>query len=140
LNGLLSSIYIKSLSKLVRDQLTKHEHHHYICDRCFYHTSSIKVFNRHIDLCDNYFDNEKAIPVVPLAPSNILKFKNIHKTVRVPLVYYADLEAVLKKVNHKNKLQKHEACSFSLFGLSDFYKNFKIYTGNSAKDTINNFI
>ncbi len=35
---------------------------------------------------------------------------------------------------------KHEACSFSLFAKSDFYENFKIYTGNSAKDTINNFI
>ncbi len=83
-------VYIKSLSKLVRDQLTKHEHHHFICERCFYHTENIGIFERHQSLCDNYFDNEKAIPILPKSEDNILKFKNIHKTVRVPLVYYAD--------------------------------------------------
>jgi hypothetical protein len=35
---------------------------------------------------------------------------------------------------------RHEACAYSFFGLSGFYKNFKKYTGTSAKDTINNFI
>jgi hypothetical protein len=90
-------VYIKSLPKLVRDQLTKHEHHHFICERCFYHTENIEVFRRHQILCDNYFDNEKAIPILPKFKDKILKFKNIHKTNRVPLVYYADLEAVLRK-------------------------------------------
>jgi hypothetical protein len=133
-------VYIKNLSRLVRDQLTKNKNQHYICDRCFYYTSSIKVFNRHIQLCDNYFENEKALPILPDENNNILKFKKFCRTVKCPLVYYADLEAVLKKVNSKNKIQKHEACSYSFLALSDFYKNFKLYTGNSANDTINNFI
>lgn len=97
-------VYINNLSRLIRDQLTKNKNQHYICDRCFYYTSSINIFNRHIDLCDNYFNNEKAIPILPDENNNILKFKNIHKTIRVPLVYYADLEAVLKKLDNK-KLQ-----------------------------------
>jgi len=58
----------------------------------------------------------------------ILKFNKFSKTVKLPLVYYADLEAVLRKINNlstgKKIIQKHEACSFGLFGLSDFYKNF----------------
>jgi hypothetical protein len=117
-------VYIKSLPKLVRDQLTKHEHHHFICDRCFYHTENIELFRRHQTLCDHYFDNEKAIPILPKAEDNILKFKNFHKTIRVPLVYYADLEAILKKLNLKRLKARHEACAYSFFGLSSFYKNF----------------
>ncbi len=50
-------VYIKCLPKLVRDQLSKHEHHHFICERCFYHTENIERFRRHHTLCDNYFDN-----------------------------------------------------------------------------------
>ena len=35
---------------------------------------------------------------------------------------------------------RHEACAYSFLGISTFYKNFKKYTGTSAKDTMNNFI
>jgi hypothetical protein len=42
-------VYIKSLPKLVRDQLTKHEHHHFMCERCFYHTENIEGLVRFID-------------------------------------------------------------------------------------------
>ncbi len=139
-------VYIKSLPKLVRDQLTKHEHHDFICKRCFTHTSNREVFKRHQTLCDNYFDNEKAIPILPKV-GDILKFKNIHKTERVPLVYYPDLAAVLRKLNQKgNKSRqqrlkaRYEANAYSFLGLSRFYSNFKKYTGNSAKDTMNNFV
>ena len=84
-------VYIKNLPKLVRDQLIKHEHHHFICERCFYHTENVELFRRHQTLCDHYFDNEKALPILHEAEDNILKFlNNFHKTIRVPLVYYAD--------------------------------------------------
>ena len=133
-------VYIKSLSRLIRDQLTKKEHHHFICERCLYHTNKLEVFTRHQSLCDNYFENEKAVPLLPKPEECILSFKNIPKTIRVPLVYYADLEAVLRKLDHKKYKARHEACAYSFLALSDFYKNFKLYTGNSAKDTMNHFI
>ncbi len=79
-------VYIKNLTKLVRDQLTKHEHHHFICERCFYHTENTEVFRRHQTLCDHYFGNEKAIPILPKVEDRILKFKGIHKTNRISLV------------------------------------------------------
>lgn len=93
-------IYIKSLSRLVRSQLTKYEHHHFICERCFYHTNKLDLFTKHQSLCDNYFMNEEAVPVLPKDSDNIPKFKNFKKTFRVPLVYYADLEAVLRKLDN----------------------------------------
>ncbi len=133
-------VYIKNLSKLVRNQLTKHEHHHFICERCFYHTENVEVFRRHQILCNNYFINEKAIPILPKVEDNIFKFLNFNKTNRVPLVYYADLEAVLRKLDHKRLKSRHEACAYSFLGISEFYHNFKKYTGNSAKDTINDFV
>ncbi len=42
------------------------------------------IFKRHQILCDNYFDNEKAFPILPNDKDKILRFKNIHKTVRIP--------------------------------------------------------
>jgi hypothetical protein len=97
----------------------------YYVERCFYHTKNIEVFRRHQTLCDNYFDNDKAIPILPKFKDNTLKFKNIHKTNRVPLVYYADLEAVLRKLDHKRLKARHEACTYSFLGVSSFYNNFK---------------
>jgi hypothetical protein len=82
-------VYIISLPKLVRDQLTKHKNHQFICERCFYHTENIGIFKRHQILCDNYFDNEKAILILPKVEDNILKFKNEHKTIKV--VWYITL-------------------------------------------------
>jgi hypothetical protein len=43
-------VYIKDLSRLVRDQLTKHKNHHFICERCFYHTENLEIFRRHQDI------------------------------------------------------------------------------------------
>jgi hypothetical protein len=62
-------------------------------------------------MCDNYFVNEKAIPILPKVGENTLEFKNIYKTNRVPLVYYAHLEAVLIKLDHKRLKARHEACA-----------------------------
>jgi hypothetical protein len=133
-------VYIKNLSRLIRDQLTKYEHHHFICERCFTHTNNENVFTRHVSLCDNFNKFEKAIPILPESDNNILKFKNFHKTIIAPLVYYADLEAVLRKIDNGKLKTKHEACAYSFLALSDFYKNFVLYTGSSAKDTMNHFI
>ncbi len=133
-------VYIKNLSRLIGNQLNKHEHFNYICERCFKTTKSIDMYNRHISLCDNYFMNESAIPILPKEGDNILKFKNIYKTIRVPLVYYADLEAILRQLDHERYKAKHEACAYSFLAVSRFYKNFKKYTGISANDTMNNFI
>ena len=135
-------VYIQNMSKLVRDQLTKNKNQHFICDRCFYNTNNVEVFKRHQEFCDKYLENESAVPILPEEGSNILKFENIRKTIRVPLVYYADLEAVLRKLKHSKFKARHEACaySFSAFGVKNFYNYFTKYTGKSAKDTMNNFV
>jgi hypothetical protein len=89
---------------------------------------------------DNYFENEKGFLILSKVGQSTLFFKNIHKTIRVPLVYYADLEAVSRKLNHKRLKARHEACACSFIGLSSFYSNFKNRTFNSSKDTTNSFV
>jgi hypothetical protein len=71
-----------------------------MCERCLYYTNNFEIFRRYQLLCD-YFENEKAIPTLPKVGDNILKFKNIHKTIRVPWMYYPDLEALLRMIDHK---------------------------------------
>jgi hypothetical protein len=47
-------VYTENLSRLVREQITKDDHHYFICERCFYPTNSNEGFRRHQRLCDNY--------------------------------------------------------------------------------------
>jgi hypothetical protein len=51
-------------------------------------------FKLHKEFCDNYSKYEKALPIMP--KNILLKFGNKHKSIRSPLVYYYDLESVLK--------------------------------------------
>src|SRR5207237_971700 len=46
----------------------------------------------------------------------------------------------LPSVRSSRLKAKHEACAYCFLALSDFYKNFVLYTGSSAKDTMNHFI
>ena len=128
-------IYIKDLSKLVRDQITKMEHHFMICERCFYHTNNEEVFKQHQDLCDHYLQHETAIPILPNEFGNIIKFENLSKTIRVPLVYYADLEAILRKLNHKKLRSRHEACAYSFCAVSSekFYNSEILLQNNNMR-------
>jgi hypothetical protein len=113
-----------------------------ICERCFYHTNNEEVFKQHQELYDHYLQHETAIPILPSEFGNIIKFNNLARTIRALLVYYADLEAILRKLNHEKLRSRHEACAYSFYAVSSekFYNSFKIYTGKSAKDTMNHFV
>jgi hypothetical protein len=67
------------------------EHHFSLFERCFYHTNNEEVLRQHQELWDHYFQHETAIPILP----------NKGGIIRAPLVYYADLEAILRMINHK---------------------------------------
>ena len=43
--------WIKNFSKLVRSQVTKHEHKAYFCKRCLNHFSTPEKLNEHIEVC-----------------------------------------------------------------------------------------
>jgi hypothetical protein len=93
-----------------------------------------KFFKQHQELCDHYLQHETAIPILPSEFENI-KFNNLSKTIRVPLVYYTDLEAILRKLNHKKLKSRNEACAYNFCAVSSekFYNSFKIYTEDQQK-------
>ena len=43
--------WIKKFSKLIRSQVTKHEHKAYFCKRCLNHFSTPEKLNKHIEVC-----------------------------------------------------------------------------------------
>jgi len=133
-------VIINNLSRLISSQLSKNKNKKFICDRCLHFTSDEELINKHYEFCDYYQKYEKAIPILPEKSENILKFKNLKNCVSVPLVYYSDFESVIKKTIEGTS--KHELCSYSFYGLgqNEFYKNFQIYTGKTANDTINHYI
>jgi hypothetical protein len=135
-------IYIKNLSRLISSQINNEQHKKFICDRCLKFSYTEEKFKQHIEFCDYYLEHEKAMPVLPEKGKNILEFKNLQNKIQVPLIYYTDFESVIKNLPDEKLKSKHEMCSYSFFALgqNEFYKNFEIYTGNSANDTINHYI
>ncbi len=121
---------------MISSQINNKQHQKFKCDRCLKFSNTEEKFKQHIVFCDYYLEHEKADLVLPEKGKNILEFKNLQNKIQVPLIYYTDFESVIK--NLPNEKSKHEMCSYSFFALgkNEFYKNFKIYTGNSANDAI----
>ena len=87
--------WIKSFSRLVRAQVTKHERKVYFCKRCLNKYATLKKLHEHIELCK---ENTACKIEVP-EPDEIIEFQNYKKSMRVPFVIYADFEAVTEKVD-----------------------------------------
>ncbi|XP_061396091.1 uncharacterized protein LOC133331730 [Musca vetustissima] len=125
-------ILIKSLSRLVNNQLTNCRRRLHICNQCLYYTSKYDFMERHRDLCS------KVIAKMPEEGKSTLSFKNFHKQMNVPFVIYADFECVLKKVDNLDMvINKHLPCAFSFNVKCNFDSNLDelfIYTGRDAAE------
>ena len=111
--------WIKNFERLIRSQITKHQHRVFICKRCLTHFNDINRFEMHSELCKGTGEPSKII--LPNNKEKILKFKNIGNTFRLPYVIYADFECLLvnidscdpsPKESFTNAIQKHEPFSF----------------------------
>lgn len=130
-NGVGHYCYISDFSRLIRSQLTKNTHKISICKRCFKHFQGA---NRETNLKAHSLDCSKLKPARIIMPSestsnnengsNILKFKNHHYSIKLPIVVYADFESILlkvnKKVSTKTKINNvHEPMSFGIYVVHD---------------------
>ena len=111
---------IKSLSRLVDSQLSKHEHEQHICRRCLNPFNSEDSLNKHKEYCDSH----AAVKVVMPGEGSILKFKNFVRSMRVPFVVYADFESFTQRLdtvqpNPENSFtkqyQKHTPSGFCYY-------------------------
>ena len=76
--------------------LAKHKERKHFCMYCLQCFSSERVLANHVNNCLTI--NGAQVINMPKQGENILKLKNFHKQLPVPLVIYADFEAITKKV------------------------------------------
>lgn len=92
--------WIKNLSALVHDQITKHKGKIYICDRCLNYFSSKRVLEKHIDICKSLCTGKVD---VPNKGNRWINFKNLRHKLEVPFIVYADFESLLVPMGDSNE-------------------------------------
>ena len=91
-------VLIKDFNAFMYKQ-SKHKVKKHFCMSCLQCFSSERVLAKHKN------NGAQAINM-PKQGDNILKFNNFHKQLPVPLVIYADFEAITKKVQGCNKVKR----------------------------------
>ena len=109
-------VLIKDFNKLMYNQ-TKHESRKHFCMYCLQCFSSERVLNNHKENCIQ-LNGTQAVKT-PTKDNSILKFNNYHKQQPTPFVIYADIEALLQKVergqpdsneSYTERFQRHVDC------------------------------
>ena len=135
-------VLIKDFNKLMYNQ-TKHKERKHFCMHCLQCFSSEGVLNYHVENCIE-LNGTQAVEM-PSKNNSILKFDNHYKQQPVPFVIYADLEAILQKVekektnsneSYTEKFQLHTDCgsSYKVVCCYDdkYTKDISIYRGEKA--------
>ena len=132
--------WIKNFARLLRSQVTKHEHKAYFCKRCLNHFTTPEKLNEHIEICQG----KSACKIEVPKPSETISFKNFKKSMRVPFVIYADFEAVTEKIDsatpnpeksYTEKYQKHTPSGFCYYVKKDGAENYAepvVYRGEDC--------
>ncbi|CAH1115853.1 unnamed protein product [Psylliodes chrysocephalus] len=97
-------VWIKSLSRLLSQQLSSNHNKKFFCDRCLHYFHTKVKLDKHLEDCKKF--NETAIKM-PEPGKNLLRFKNHKNKEKVPFSVYADLESVLRPTNDLKKPQEH---------------------------------
>ncbi|XP_055371981.1 uncharacterized protein LOC129605966 [Condylostylus longicornis] len=140
-------VWIKNISKLLVNKITKHKGRIYMCSGCLLHFNSQSILEKHKHECN------KIVTRLPTKESEILKFKNYYQQLDVPFVIYADSECILEKIqgcqqnlaiSSTTDIELHTPIAFSYFIKCSFdssldkYRNFK--GENCADDFLKNLI
>ena len=117
--GKFDYTWIKDLNRLLYDQ-SKHRERKHFCERCFHGYSREDLLESHRLECRGI--SQTAVRVeMPVECENKLAFQTHHKQLPIPYTIYADLEALITKIegpelnpvkSKTRKTQNHEACSY----------------------------
>ena len=119
--------WIRSLSRLLSNQVTKHNGEVVFCRRCLNHFPNEKSLEKHVTSCSQF----KTVRIIMPEEGSVVKFKNWHKKMIFPFVIYADFEArqlpipssrLNPKESFTEKFRKHIPCSFAFHLVSPFVK------------------
>ena len=135
---------VKKLSTLLKGITTKHNGDFY-CLNCFTSYSTKEKLKKHRNLCINH---DYCYVKTPGKDNKILKYNYGEKSMKAPLIIYADIESLLEKINtcHNNpkkssttKINKHKASGNSLFTQCSFDKTKNKLDYYRGKDCMNKF-
>ena len=110
---------IKSLSRSVCSQISKHDGNKFICRRCLSPFNTKERLDEHLESCSAH----DVVKVVMPKEGSTLKFKNFFKQMRVPFIVEADFESFTekmkdtsrpdpKKKSYTKRYQKHTPSGF----------------------------
>ena len=108
---------VKNLPRLLKRISSNHVGGNY-CLRCFHPYSTPNKLKKHKRLCDNHKFWEIEMPI---EKDKILKYSHGQKSLRIPAVYYSDIECLSKQIDtcHNDpeqtsttRVSKHEPCGF----------------------------
>lgn len=141
-NRVFHFAWIRSLSRLLNTQISKHNGRTWLCDRCLSHFNSENTLKKHLSDCVNLNKNKV---ILPSKKKQILKFENFKHKENVPFCIYADLECLLqptdKALGKRTTIyQKHVPYSIGYYfhcAYNDSFSKFKI---NRGQDCIEWFV
>ena len=94
------SVLIRNLSRLVRSQVTSHEHAHHVCRRCLHLCQTEKVLEKHMERCVQHKAQAVKMPEPTKDnPSNTMHYQDIEKQLPLPFWFVADFESILKPID-----------------------------------------
>ena len=108
---------VKSISRLLASQTTKHNGKQHFCLRCLNPFWCKEALSKHQEYCGEY----EAVKIEMPQKGTMLEFKNYHRSEKVPFIVYADFECFIKpilscdpddKKSYTKQYQKHEPSSF----------------------------
>ena len=111
---------VKSISRLLTSQATKHNGKQHFCLRCLNPFWCEKALSRHQEYCGEY----DAVKIEMPKKGTMLEFKNYRRSEKVPFIVYADFECIIKpiqlcdpddKKSYTKQYQKQEPSSFCYY-------------------------
>ena len=108
---------VKSLNRLLSSQVSNGKRKEYFCLRCLNPFNNQEALDKHKEYCGEY----EAVKIQLPEKGTMLKFKNYHRSEKVPFIIYADFDCFIKPIqtcdlnpesNYTKQYQKHEPSSF----------------------------
>ena len=118
--GVKQYCLVKSIERLLSSQTTKGKREQYFCSRCLNSFWCQEALNKHEEYCKKY----QSVKIEMPEKGTILKFKNYHRSEKVPFIVFADFESYIKPLHscepnpqssYTKQYQKHEPSSFCYY-------------------------
>ena len=104
---------VKRSSALFRGITSNHKKKFY-CLNCFHPFRTENKLKKHKKVCENH---DYCYVEIPKEDNNILKYNHGEKSLKVPFIFYADLESLLEKMStcHNNPKKSSSTKTLWLF-------------------------